>query len=188
MWLDDKRTALYRLYDAGGQLLYIGISYQPEVRFEQHSEQKSWWPEVARRDIQWFDDRPAAAIAETLAIRTEDPEYNGTSSPRRKRCTIRDGEAGDGVHEVSLSLARGKLTSLVESVTNGGPAVAFLNYGRRDAYLVSIDEYRRMEEDIRIADVLRRLPQVLSGEGESDAARVLREALDIAKRRALDST
>jgi prevent-host-death family protein len=188
VWLDDKPTALYRLYDEGGRLLYIGISYQPEVRFEQHGEQKSWWPEVARRDLQWFADRPTAATAETLAIQTEDPEYNGTSSPRRKRCTIRDGEASDGVYEVSLSLARGKLTSLVDSVTNGGPAVAFLNYGRRDAYLVSIDEYRRMEEDIRIAEVLRRLSQAVGGEGEADTARVIREALDIAKRRALDST
>jgi prevent-host-death family protein len=187
LWLDEERTAVYRLYDEAGRLLYIGISYQPEVRFEQHSELKSWWADVARREIEWFDDRPTAAAAEALAIRTEDPEYNGTYSPRRKRCTIRDGEAGDGVYEVSLSLARPKLTSLVNSVADGGPAVAFLNYGRRDAYLVSIEEFRELEEATRIMDQVRAMLREQEAGGDVNAT-VLREALDTAKRRALDST
>jgi prevent-host-death family protein len=188
VWLDHCRTALYRLYGDADVLLYIGISHQPDVRFEQHSKTKEWWPQVARREIQWFDDRPTAAAAEADAIRNEDPEHNGTYSPRRKRCTIRDGGAADGVYEVSLSLARGKLTALVKSVADDGAAVAFLDHGRRSAYLVSIEEYRRMEEDMRTARALRRLPDSMRSGGDAEGARILDEALALAKRRALDSS
>jgi prevent-host-death family protein len=141
VWLDHCRTALYRLYDEAGVLLYIGISHQPDVRFEQHSKVKEWWPQVARREVQWFDDRPSAAVAEADAIRSEDPEYNGTYSPRRKRSTVRDAVAEDGVREVSLSLARQKIAGLIRSVEEGGEPVVLLNHGRRDAVIVSVEFY-----------------------------------------------
>lgn len=32
----QERTALYRLYDAGDRLLYIGISNNPEARWARH--------------------------------------------------------------------------------------------------------------------------------------------------------
>lgn len=146
MWLDHCRTALYRLYDEAGVLLYIGISHQPDVRFEQHSKVKDWWPQVARREVQWFDDRPSAAAAEADAIRTEDPEHNGTYSPRRKRCTIRDTVAEDGLREVSLSLARPRLTEIVRGVEHGGQSVALLSHGQRYAVVVSLDFYERALE------------------------------------------
>lgn len=154
MWLDDKPTALYRLYDSAGRLLYIGISYQPDVRFEQHSESKSWWPEVARREVQWFDDRPTAAAAEAIAVRTEDPEHNGTYSPRRDRRTVRDAVAADGVREVSLSLARPKLAGLIRGVEEGGGPVVLMNHGRRDAVIVSTEFY---EQAMALRDVLSNL-------------------------------
>lgn len=141
MWLDHCRTALYRLYDEAGVLLYIGISHQPDVRFEQHSKVKEWWPQVARHEVQWFDDRPAAAAAEADAIRSEDPEHNGTYSPRRDRRTVRDAVAADGVREVSLSLARQKIAGLIRSVEDGGEPVVLLNHGRRDAVIVSVEFY-----------------------------------------------
>lgn len=190
MWLDDERTALYRLYDAGGVLLYVGISYQPEVRFEQHADQKPWWSQVVRRDVEWFDDRPTAAAAEAVAIRTEDPEHNGTYSPRRSRKTIRHVVAADGVEEISMTLARSKLTGLVRKAEAGTP-IALLNHGRRDAVIVSVEEGEEIMRNRRILDEPRRMLTLLEVEGDADAktnARVLREALDIAKRRALDST
>jgi PHD/YefM family antitoxin component YafN of YafNO toxin-antitoxin module len=143
MWLDDKRTALYRLYDADGVLLYIGISHDPETRFGQHSKLKEWWPLVARREVQWFDDLPSAATAEAEAIRGEDPEHNGTYSPRRDLRTIRDVVAADGVREVSLSLARPKLTGIVRTVAHTSEPVALLSYGQRYAVVVSLDFYER---------------------------------------------
>lgn len=190
MWLDDKPTALYRLYDAGGTLLYIGISHQPEVRFEQHAGQKEWWPLVARREIEWFDDRPAAGRAEAAAIRAEDPEHNGTYSPRRSRKTMRHVVAADGIEEISLTLARAKLTSLVRKAADGTP-VALLNHGRRHAVLVSVEEYREIMAIRRIAEAISRIPATLEAEGGDDSmesSAVLRDALGIAKRRALGSS
>jgi predicted GIY-YIG superfamily endonuclease len=143
VWLDDCRTALYRLYDESGTLLYIGISHQPEVRFVQHSKLKEWWPRVTRREVQWFDDRPTAAKAEERAVRTEDPEFNSIYSPRVDRRTIRDTVADDGIREVSLSLARPNLTSIVRSVAHADQPVALLNHGRRYAMVVSLDFYVR---------------------------------------------
>lgn len=143
MWLDHYRTALYRLYDEAGTLLYIGISHQPEVRFEQHAKLKNWWPQVTRREVQWFDDRPTAAAAEAAAIRSEDPEHNGTYSPRRNWHTARDEVAADGVREVSVSLARPKLSGLVRGVGQGGEPVVLLEHGRRAAVIVSVDFYER---------------------------------------------
>lgn len=157
MWLDDERTALYRLYGEGGALLYIGISHQPEVRFDQHSKDKHWWPDVVRRDVQWFDDRPTAAEAEAEAIRSTDPEHNRTYSPRWDRHTIRDVVADDGVREVSQTLVRAKLTGLVRGVADSGPAVALLNHGKREAYLVSIEFYEQAAQDRLMAEALKKV-------------------------------
>jgi len=42
-------TALYRLYDAAGRLLYIGATFYPRTRMSQHRRTKSWWfPRSAR--------------------------------------------------------------------------------------------------------------------------------------------
>lgn len=76
------RTALYRLYDEGGVLLYVGITNMPNVRFANHSL-KSWWKRVARKDITWYDNRPLAEQAETGAIRDERPLFNVAKSPWR---------------------------------------------------------------------------------------------------------
>lgn len=80
--IQTARTALYRLYDGEGVLLYIGITNMPNVRFASHS-MKSWWRRVARKDITWFENRPQAEQAETRAIRAERPVFNVAKSPWR---------------------------------------------------------------------------------------------------------
>lgn len=71
------RTALYRLYDCDDQLLYVGIAYHPPKRFAEHEGDKPWWPQVARRDIEWIASRAEAEGAERCAIAAEAPRYNG---------------------------------------------------------------------------------------------------------------
>ena len=71
-----ERTALYRLFDTGGALLYVGITNDPDVRWKAHSYKKPWWPEVAEKTVMWFNDRTAAATAEARAIRLEAPRWN----------------------------------------------------------------------------------------------------------------
>jgi predicted GIY-YIG superfamily endonuclease len=85
------RTALYRLYDIDDRLLYIGIAVDPESRMRVHAREKTWWPLVAQRSIEWFTDRPTAEAAERSAIITEKPVHNVSHSTTRQR--------GDAKHE-----------------------------------------------------------------------------------------
>lgn len=71
-----KRTALYRLYDADDALLYVGIAFELSRRYNQHRKTKAWWPEVARKEVCWYEDRTQAEQAEVAAIRSEKPRYN----------------------------------------------------------------------------------------------------------------
>jgi len=74
--MTTERSALYRLYDAGDQLLYVGITDDPKTRFAQHRDDKPWWPQVAIRDVEWFPDRATAEAQERQAIQAESPRYN----------------------------------------------------------------------------------------------------------------
>jgi predicted GIY-YIG superfamily endonuclease len=72
----DTPTALYRLRDKGGTLLYVGISSDPLRRWPEHASDKPWWSDVSDLSLEWFEDRPAALAAEARAIRTEKPLHN----------------------------------------------------------------------------------------------------------------
>jgi predicted GIY-YIG superfamily endonuclease len=74
----SERTALYRLYDAAGHLLYIGITTDQKTRFASHATYKSWWKQVARDDVTWLQGTWQEALAtEAAAIRVEKPKFNG---------------------------------------------------------------------------------------------------------------
>lgn len=79
----NGRTALYRLFDAGDELLYVGISRHPDVRWRQHQKDKTWWPQVVRKELLWHDSRLAAGAAEQRAIDAENPRFNGQRGERR---------------------------------------------------------------------------------------------------------
>ena len=70
------RTALYRLFDTSGDLLYVGIANNPESRWKQHSKTKDWWHLVAEKTTCWFEKRIIAADAEVEAIHAEKPRFN----------------------------------------------------------------------------------------------------------------
>lgn len=74
------RTALYRLRDSSGLLLYVGISEDPYRRWTEHSKDKPWWPQVGRHDIEWLDSREQAAAAELAAIKSERPLFNAAGA------------------------------------------------------------------------------------------------------------
>lgn len=71
-----RRTALYRLLDGAGRLLYIGIAFDPEARKTAHSHSKLWWPEVTECRTEWYETRSEAATAEAAAVKAEKPIYN----------------------------------------------------------------------------------------------------------------
>jgi len=67
---------LYRLYNKGGALLYVGITDNPFRRWKEHSKEKPWWPEVHTFTQDWFPDRTSVELAERRAIASEGPAYN----------------------------------------------------------------------------------------------------------------
>ncbi len=69
-------TALYRMRDSGGRLLYVGISKRLPERLTEHRKSKPWWSQVARIDIEHFADVSDAIAAEAKAIRSERPLWN----------------------------------------------------------------------------------------------------------------
>ena len=75
-------TMVYRLFNAEGRLLYVGVSRQPWYRFTQHANHKPWWPLVAAVQMENFTSRGAALAAEAAAIAAEEPAHNGTSRSR----------------------------------------------------------------------------------------------------------
>ena len=68
---------VYRLFGAGGILLYVGVTGNVGSRLAGHARTQPWWPEVERVSTQCFATRELAAQAEGRAIATEDPLYNG---------------------------------------------------------------------------------------------------------------
>jgi hypothetical protein len=69
-------TSLYRLHDAQGGLLYVGIAGNPGRRFQEHAGTKPWWGQVRWVHVEHYETRTEAEAAETKAIRTERPRYN----------------------------------------------------------------------------------------------------------------
>ncbi|WP_228981208.1 GIY-YIG nuclease family protein [Streptomyces sp. DH12] len=72
----DGQTAVYRIYDRQGSLLYVGMGNNPMNRWSSHAAQHVWWAEAASFRVEWFSTRAEAASVERVAIRDEDPKHN----------------------------------------------------------------------------------------------------------------
>lgn len=74
---DPKTSVVYRAYAANGDLLYVGVTCEPDQRFRLHEFQSSFWILVDRVEIsQAFMDRDDAEGAERKAIRDGQPLCN----------------------------------------------------------------------------------------------------------------
>ena len=69
-------TALYRMHDADGALLYVGISTHLGERWAQHEKTQPWWGDVASATVEHYPTRAEALEAELDAIRSERPVHN----------------------------------------------------------------------------------------------------------------
>ncbi|MFI8439966.1 GntR family transcriptional regulator [Streptomyces rochei] len=77
MTAPSERTAIYRLYDDGDHLLYVGITSDPKTRFASHATYKHWWAQVSRKEVSWMEGTWRQALAiEAAAIRDEQPKFN----------------------------------------------------------------------------------------------------------------
>lgn len=76
--LPNNQTALYRFYAADGELLYVGVTQNLEIRWRSHERDKIWWIDVARKEYLILETRAAADELERTAIQTEHPRYDRT--------------------------------------------------------------------------------------------------------------
>jgi hypothetical protein len=82
--LRNKATAQYMFWDSSNTEIYTGIAEagRVETRWAEHARSKSWWPEVARKEIvQTWPDRETAETAEALTIKKLKPRYNIQHNP-----------------------------------------------------------------------------------------------------------
>lgn len=67
---------IYRVFDAGDRLLYVGCTTDPHTRFSAHKKRSAWYPDAVRCEWDPVLGREAALIAERRAIRNELPIFN----------------------------------------------------------------------------------------------------------------
>ena len=77
-------TNLYRHFDGSGRLLYVGISLSAINRLAQHRAHSEWFGKIRKVTIKAFPNREAARIAESYAIKTENPIFNLQRRQKRK--------------------------------------------------------------------------------------------------------
>lgn len=132
---EDSPTTVYRLFDADGNLLYVGCTNGVKARFKTHQATKEWWTEVVLADLEHFPNRQQAIAAEAEAIRNEQPKYNAVtpidvdSSPvgtRLVRIMIQlEPETIEQVDKIRGAVPRAAwVRLLIEDWLNGGVAAA----------------------------------------------------------------
>ena len=73
-----REHAVYRVFDAADQLLYVGCTVTPFTRTKKHMH-KPWAREIAKITIQWLPTWATARQAEAQAIHDEHPKFNRTA-------------------------------------------------------------------------------------------------------------
>lgn len=93
-------TSLYRHFDAGGKLLYVGISLHVFVRLIRHRKRSHWFSQLARIEVEHYPSREAALRAGREAIRSEGPLYNilGRAARLADRCGLERDSRGRRRH------------------------------------------------------------------------------------------
>ena len=82
-------SAVYRIYNEAGDLLYVGMSYEPATRVSVQRREKPWGHEIAHYEAEWHANRAAAQRAEERAIKELQPRYNVTHTPEHRVRSLR---------------------------------------------------------------------------------------------------
>lgn len=67
---------LYRFFDAEGDLLYVGITWNPYRRWQRHANKAAWFGSAVRVTCEVFPNEWTALKAEVAAIHSERPIFN----------------------------------------------------------------------------------------------------------------
>lgn len=139
--MQHDTTALYRLFDAAGRLLYVGISANPEERLKSHASTAPWWPLVASREIAEYPSRDAAEGAETEAITTEHPLYNRAQSATPMNVTRDFADLTD----MPVGQFRIRMADVVNAAVVRGQTTYLTSHGRRIAAVIPLTEAEAIE-------------------------------------------
>lgn len=140
--IENQPTAVYRLYARDGRLLYVGMTNNPDVRFDYHSLTKKWWHLVEKREVEWHHDRATARQYEAAAIKAEGPVHNAM-------------HVAAGPHDTPLREARQKLSSIVDEVRVAHEPRWLTYFGERFVALVEPDFHDEAVRNDRIVNALR---------------------------------
>lgn len=74
----EQRTFMYRA--GNGELLYVGITQQANVRMAAHRKTSEWYTLATNIEYVEFPDRAAAMAAESVEIKSKRPRFNVTGN------------------------------------------------------------------------------------------------------------
>lgn len=73
---DYRPETVYRLFNAAGELLYVGYTFNPIARIKGHRRESYWGSEIASVRLEFFDSEKLARSAEARIINDEKPLHN----------------------------------------------------------------------------------------------------------------
>lgn len=79
--LAEAAASVYRYYDENNVLLYVGYTTQGPKRNHQHASDKTWWPFVARQEVDHYETVDEAKKHEVQLIRHYRPPFNKQHNP-----------------------------------------------------------------------------------------------------------
>ena len=100
-----SETQLYRHFNEGGDLLYVGISLSAINRLGQHADHSGWFKTISKVTIENFATRNEALNAERDAIHKENPKHNIVHKKEAERLA-REAYAKDRVAEIKNDLIK----------------------------------------------------------------------------------
>lgn len=133
--IEEAPIALYRLYNPAGELIRVGVTENLPRRFRDYAQDVPWWPEVARKTVEWQADREAALWAETSIIHARRPVHNEMAS----RSTRSRGTAKYPLHHdpAAVTFARQRagmtMTHLAKTVGLSLSLLSEIEKGTRNA-------------------------------------------------------
>lgn len=80
----NEPSCVYRLYDAEGGLLYVGMTMRVDSRLSHH-RRTPWGHLIDHHTVEWYPNRERAKLEERSAIHHENPRYN-LVRPRMECC------------------------------------------------------------------------------------------------------
>jgi predicted GIY-YIG superfamily endonuclease len=72
----QSRWVVYRYFAGDGALLYVGVTSRWTQRDSNHRGSSTWYADVARHELEHYEDRTVAAQREAEVINIENPRHN----------------------------------------------------------------------------------------------------------------